>query len=134
MAPRTCTFHYTLKDSRGQLIDTSRGGAPMPFTEGTGQIIEGLEEPLLQMAIGEKRAEQFVLKLHKHELDALVRLSESNFRRPGDQLRFMIREAATAAGTVHKQEVLARWAEADAVARSADAVERAEEDALKGKY
>ena len=56
MAPRTCTFHYTLKDSRGQLIDTSRGGAPMPFTEGTGQIIEGLEEPLLQMAVGEKRA------------------------------------------------------------------------------
>ena len=52
------------------------------------------------MAIGEKRAEQFVLKLHKHELDALVRLSESNFRRPGDQLRFMIREAATAAGVV----------------------------------
>jgi len=56
MAPRTCTFHYTLKDSRGQLIDTSRGGAPMPFTEGTGQIIEGLEEPLLEMAVGEKRA------------------------------------------------------------------------------
>ena len=38
----------------------------------------------------EKRVEQFVLKLHKSELDALVHLAEANFRRPGDQLRFMI--------------------------------------------
>ncbi len=27
----------------------------MPFLEGSGQIIDGLEEPLLQMAAGEKR-------------------------------------------------------------------------------
>jgi FKBP-type peptidyl-prolyl cis-trans isomerase SlyD len=54
-APRTITFHYILKDATGRLLDTSRGGAPMPFTEGTGQIIEGLEESLLLMAAGEKR-------------------------------------------------------------------------------
>jgi len=52
---RTITFHYVLKDGAGRLIDTSRGGAPMPFTEGAGQIIEGLEEQLLQMAAGERR-------------------------------------------------------------------------------
>ncbi len=52
---RTITFHYVLKDRVGRLLDTSRGGAPMPFTEGTGQIIEGLEEQLLLMAAGEKR-------------------------------------------------------------------------------
>ena len=52
---RTVTFHYVLKDGAGRLIDTSRGGAPMPFTEGAGQIIEGLEEQLLQMAAGERR-------------------------------------------------------------------------------
>ena len=28
----------------------------MPFIEGTGQIIDGLEEQLLQMTVGEKRA------------------------------------------------------------------------------
>jgi FKBP-type peptidyl-prolyl cis-trans isomerase SlyD len=56
MSRRTITFHYTLKDGRGRLVDTSRGGAPMPFTEGTGQIIEGLEEALRQMAAGESRA------------------------------------------------------------------------------
>ena len=55
MNRRTFTFHYTLKDGTGRLIDTSRGGAPMPFTEGMGQIIEGLEAALLPMAVGEKR-------------------------------------------------------------------------------
>ena len=54
-ASRLITFHYTLRDSAGRLIDTSRGGQPMPFLEGAGQIIEGLEEQLLQMAAGEKR-------------------------------------------------------------------------------
>ncbi|MEI6106813.1 MAG: peptidylprolyl isomerase [Opitutae bacterium] len=55
MTKRTITFHYTLKDQRGRLIDSSQGNAPMPFTEGMGQIIEGLEEQLLQMGAGEKR-------------------------------------------------------------------------------
>lgn len=55
-APRLLTFHYTLRDAGGRVIDTSRGGEPMPFLEGSGQIIDGLEEPLLQMAAGEKRA------------------------------------------------------------------------------
>lgn len=52
---RLLTFHYTLRDVGGRVIDTSRGGEPMPFLEGCGQIIDGLEEPLLQMAAGEKR-------------------------------------------------------------------------------
>jgi FKBP-type peptidyl-prolyl cis-trans isomerase SlyD len=55
MTARLITFHYTLKDSAGRLIDTSRGARPMPFLEGAGQIIEGLEEQLLQMTAGEKR-------------------------------------------------------------------------------
>ncbi|MBL9213988.1 MAG: peptidylprolyl isomerase [Opitutaceae bacterium] len=53
---RHFTFHYTLRDAGGRVLDTSRGGAPMPFVEGAGQIIDGLEEPLRQMTAGEKRA------------------------------------------------------------------------------
>ena len=53
---RLLTFHYTLRNAAGRVLDTSRGGEPMAFLEGTGQIIEGLEEPLVQMAPGEKRA------------------------------------------------------------------------------
>lgn len=52
---RLITFHYTLRDAGGRVLDTSRGGEPTPFIEGAGQIIEGLEAPLLQMAAGEKR-------------------------------------------------------------------------------
>ncbi len=55
MNARLITFHYTLRDASGRVLDTSRGGEPMPFLEGTGQIIEGLEEPLRTMAAGEKR-------------------------------------------------------------------------------
>lgn len=55
MNVRRLTFHYTLRDAGGRVLDTSRGGEPMPFLEGTGQIIEGLEEPLRVMAAGEKR-------------------------------------------------------------------------------
>jgi len=56
MNRRHLTFHYSLKDDQGRLIDTSHGANPMPFIEGAGQIIDGLEEHLLQMAAGEKRA------------------------------------------------------------------------------
>lgn len=55
MTPRLLIFHYTLRDAGGRVLDTSRGGEPMPCVEGTGQIIEGLEEPLRQMSAGEKR-------------------------------------------------------------------------------
>jgi FKBP-type peptidyl-prolyl cis-trans isomerase SlyD len=55
MSARLLTFHFTLRDAGGRVLDTSRGGAPMPFVEGSGQIIEGLEEALHQMAAGEKR-------------------------------------------------------------------------------
>ena len=55
MNRRILTFHYTLKDDQGRILDTSQGSAPTPFIEGAGQIIDGLEESLLQMRAGEKR-------------------------------------------------------------------------------
>lgn len=55
MTPRLLTFHYTLRDAGGRVLDTSRGGEPMSCLEGAGQIIEGLEEPLRQMTAGETR-------------------------------------------------------------------------------
>ena len=55
MAARHLTFHYTLRNRDGRILDTSRGAAPLSCLEGTGQIIEGLEESLLRMAEGETR-------------------------------------------------------------------------------
>ncbi len=55
MTPRHLTFHYTLRNRDGRILDTSRGAAPLSCVEGAGQIIEGLEEPLLKMSAGETR-------------------------------------------------------------------------------
>ena len=48
------TFHYTLRDPRGQVLDSSIGGEAISFLEGSGQIVEGLEEGLRGLAEGVK--------------------------------------------------------------------------------
>ncbi|PWU16020.1 MAG: peptidylprolyl isomerase [Bdellovibrio sp.] len=47
-------FSYTLKNSQGQVIDSSDEG-PMSFLTGSGQIIARLEEELSGMLIGQKK-------------------------------------------------------------------------------
>jgi len=54
-SPRHLTFHYTLRDRAGRVLDTSQGAEPLACVEGTGQIIEGLEMVLRGMAAGDKR-------------------------------------------------------------------------------
>jgi len=44
--PRVVTFHYTLCDPSGRVIDTSAGGEPITYLEGAGQIIDGLDQRL----------------------------------------------------------------------------------------
>ncbi len=55
MSARHFSFHYTLRNAAGQMLDTSRGGEPMSCIEGAGQIIEGLERELQAMVAGENR-------------------------------------------------------------------------------
>jgi FKBP-type peptidyl-prolyl cis-trans isomerase SlyD len=50
------TFHYTLRNREGRVLDTSRGGEPLNCVQGAGQIIEGLEAELVTMQAGEKRS------------------------------------------------------------------------------
>lgn len=54
-APRVVTFHYTLRDPAGQVVDTSAGGEPISYLEGGGQIIDGLDHRLRDAAAGVKR-------------------------------------------------------------------------------
>jgi FKBP-type peptidyl-prolyl cis-trans isomerase SlyD len=54
MSRNVVTFHYTLRDLRGQVIDASLGGDPVSYLEGAGQIVEGLEEGLRGLAVGAK--------------------------------------------------------------------------------
>jgi FKBP-type peptidyl-prolyl cis-trans isomerase SlyD len=52
--PRVVSFHYTLRDSSGRVLDTSAGGEPVTYLEGAGQIIDGLDEQLRQADAGAK--------------------------------------------------------------------------------
>jgi len=52
--PRVVTFHYTLRDPAGKVIDTSAGGDPVTYLEGAGQVIDGLDTRLRTTAAGAK--------------------------------------------------------------------------------
>lgn len=52
--PRVVSFHYTLRDPQGQVLDSSAGADPISYLEGAGQIIEGLDEQLRAAPAGQK--------------------------------------------------------------------------------
>ena len=47
------TMHYELKDSDGEVLDSSKGQDPLVYLQGAGNIIVGLEEQLLGKAVGD---------------------------------------------------------------------------------
>lgn len=54
MKPNVVTFHYTLRDPAGRVLDTSAGGDPITYLEGAGQVIDGLDEQLRNVVAGTK--------------------------------------------------------------------------------
>ena len=52
--PRVVSFHYTLRDPSGRVLDSSAGGEPITYLEGAGQIIDGLDEQLRETGAGAK--------------------------------------------------------------------------------
>ena len=55
MSERHLTFHYTLRDGAGRVLDTSRGGQPLTCVEGAGQVVPGLERFLRALRPGDRR-------------------------------------------------------------------------------
>ncbi len=54
--PRVISFHYTLTNKAGEVIDTSRDSSdPFSYMEGVGQIIPGLEKSMALLSVGDKR-------------------------------------------------------------------------------
>jgi len=45
-------MHYTLKNDAGEVIDSSESGDPLPFLQGHGNIIPGLESALEGSKVG----------------------------------------------------------------------------------
>jgi FKBP-type peptidyl-prolyl cis-trans isomerase SlyD len=55
MPRQVITFHHTLRDAGGNLLDTSQGGQPVTYLEGSGAIIDGLEEALCGQPAGARK-------------------------------------------------------------------------------
>ncbi len=53
MSQNVIGFNYTLKNKAGEVLDRSNPENPLSFLEGSGAIIEGLEESLSKMAEGD---------------------------------------------------------------------------------
>jgi len=81
MTQRVVSFHYTLTDGTGKVLDSSKDRAALSFMEGAGQIIPGLERQLAVLKKGDKKkiqvpaAEAYgrrddnkVVKVPSHEL------------------------------------------------------------------
>ena len=49
------SFDYTLKDTDGKVIETSRGTKPLNYTHGQKQMIPGLEKQLAGMKVGDEK-------------------------------------------------------------------------------
>jgi FKBP-type peptidyl-prolyl cis-trans isomerase SlyD len=45
-ADRVVTIHYTLKDDKGAVLDSSAGGEPLAYIQGHGNLVAGLEKAL----------------------------------------------------------------------------------------
>lgn len=76
------SFHYTLKNKDGQVLDSSSGSTPLSYLHGHRQIVAGLESALLGKATGAKfnvtvapsegygeREEQMVITVPKSDWD-----------------------------------------------------------------
>ncbi len=75
------TIHYSLTDSEGRLLETTRNGAPAQFICGTGLFLPAFENALIGLKAGDKKTiiiypekgygkmdEELIFKVHSSEL------------------------------------------------------------------
>lgn len=51
----TVKVHYTGKLDNGEVFDTSEQGEPLAFTVGAGEVIDGFDQALIGMQVGESK-------------------------------------------------------------------------------
>ena len=65
--------HYTGKLADGSIFDSSDGGEPLEFAVGSGQVIQGFEEGVVGMKVGESRVVEIpVAKAYGERNDEMV--------------------------------------------------------------
>jgi FKBP-type peptidyl-prolyl cis-trans isomerase SlyD len=76
------TFHYTLRNQAGQVLDSSSGSDPLTYLHGHRNIVPGLENALIGKSVGSRfsvtvapaegygeRVEEMVIRVPKSEWD-----------------------------------------------------------------
>ena len=53
-AKRAVTFHYSLRDDEGTVLDSSEGSEPLTYLHGEGNIVPGLEKALQGKQAGDE--------------------------------------------------------------------------------
>jgi FKBP-type peptidyl-prolyl cis-trans isomerase SlyD len=69
---KVVSLHYTLRNTGGDTIDSSTGGEPLAYIQGSGSILPGLESALEGREAGEKLAVRLVAKDAYGERDAAL--------------------------------------------------------------
>jgi len=82
---KVVSFHYTLSDSQGRQLESSRDGEPMVYLHGSGNIIPGLEKAMA----GRSEGEQFEVKVEPVDgygprvENGIQRISAKHFKHAG---------------------------------------------------
>ncbi|MFT4995371.1 MAG: FKBP-type peptidyl-prolyl cis-trans isomerase SlyD, partial [Paraglaciecola sp.] len=50
---KVASLHYTVKDTEGNVVDSSQGGEPLVYLHGQNNIITGLESALADKSTGD---------------------------------------------------------------------------------
>ncbi len=92
MSKRVFAFNYVLKSTSGEVLDASEKNQPLPFLEGSSQILPALEKEILTMQEGDKKmvkltpeqaygpqSDTMVMEVEKHELAHLPDLKIGTF-------------------------------------------------------
>lgn len=80
-------IEYTLKDAQGNMLDTSKGRSPLPFIQGLGNIIPGLEKAIE----GKVKGDVFTAVIEPSEAygeyqeEAVHIVPKSGFQSSGDE-------------------------------------------------
>lgn len=86
-AKRVFSFHYTLTNTQGEVVDTSRDSKdPFAFIEGSGQIIPGLEKPMLLLSAGDTRKIEVEPKeaYGEHDKELIVEVPKAKLPNPAE--------------------------------------------------
>lgn len=122
-AETVVSFHFTLKNDKGEVIESSQGQDPLVYLHGTSAIVPGLEEALAGRTAGDKfnvtlppekaygerdaRLLQVIPKTQFPDAEKLTEGMQFQVQTPGGVMLFTIKKVGTDEVTVDGNPELA---------------------------